>query len=218
MLLHKKNDRREASSDVGDAIRRIRRGSLRLTLESEQELRADEDAANRQFEARLKSALRRAIAVSGQRDLKILVGHGPSIGAPREGRDDFLCAGRLVGGRRGLADEQPAAAGRIVASPPWRTRLRKRGAGNRHTGNTRLAIAGPVRIATQGRVEQIFEERRGLLEEIHLNQMGAGLHRHAELKRLLDFLGPLLPAALSRIPARRRSTLQTLARSRLTSS
>ena len=131
--------------EVGDAIRRIRRDGLRLTLEAEQKLRADEDAANRQFEARLKACLSRAIAVPGQRDLKIVVGNGPSIGAPRERRDDLPGAGGLVGGRRGLADEQPAAAGRIVD--------RRRGgrvrAGDRHAGNARLAVAGPIGISTQ---------------------------------------------------------------------
>ena len=55
MLLHRKNERREASSKSRDAIRRIRRGRLRLTLEAEQKLRAHEDAANRQLEARLES-------------------------------------------------------------------------------------------------------------------------------------------------------------------
>ena len=36
---------------VGDAIRRIRRRALRLTLEPEQEVRADEDAADRELES-----------------------------------------------------------------------------------------------------------------------------------------------------------------------
>ena len=93
--------------EIGDAIRRIRRRALRLTLEAEQELRAHEDAANRQLEARLEAALRprrRGIEPSG--DLRSSSVDRPSIGAPRERRDDLLGARRFVRGGRRPADEQ----------------------------------------------------------------------------------------------------------------
>src|SRR5204862_394578 len=62
---------------VADAIRRIRRGALRLAFEPEQKLRADENAAERELDAgfeRRRAALLRAFAEPGERTPQVLVG------------------------------------------------------------------------------------------------------------------------------------------------
>ena len=115
----------------------------------------------------------------------------------------FLAQGASSAADAGLADEHAGGgwASRFVAAASDAVRL-----GNRHARNTRLAVSGPIGIAPQVRVEQVFEQRRGLLDEIHLNQMRAGLHRHAELQRLQDvFRARLLRSRAFANSARRPS-------------
>ena len=100
------------------------------------------------------------------------------------------CVLSLSGDRGRSADEQTAAAGRVAGRCVSRSRPGLR-AGNRHTGNRRLAV-GSVRIATQVRVEQIFDIGRGRCGEVHLHQMRAGRDRHTEPHALQDLLVPLV--------------------------
>ena len=153
-------------------------------------------------------AVRRAIAVGRQRRLKIVVGHRPAIRAARQRRDDLSSRTRphrrlprrSAGRAKPRAARQDAPAARRIANR-CRRRLR---AGDRHAGNFGLAAAGPVGISTQRRVEQVFDERRGLRGEVHLHQMRAGLHRHAELQQLEDLLVAVLARIVARLRRRRR--------------
>ena len=80
---------------------------------------------------------------------------------------------------------------------------------------------GPWRLIgfpAQVRVEQVFDERRGLGDEIHLNQMRAGLYRNAEPKRFQDHLVPVFRSPRPANCGPLSVFVQTLASSMLTSS
>ena len=114
MLLHRKNDSRDASS------RSLRRYGVfgatvgGLALDPEEELRADAGCCERHLDARLEAASLRAGRDTGERRLQIGVGDRTPIGAARERRDDRLGAALSSAGRRGLADEHAAAARRVA--------------------------------------------------------------------------------------------------------
>ena len=173
---------------VGYRVGRARRDRGRLVLEPEQEAWADQDAAHRQLDARLEAAARRAVAVQAEGDLQVGVAHRAPPGASRQRRDDGTGARRLLGGGGRDADEQLAAAGRLADGDGVGKRPR-----DRHAGDHRLAVRGPVRVAAQIRVEKVLDVGRGPGREVHLDEARAGGHRRVEPHALQDQPVALVP-------------------------
>ena len=186
MLLHRKNESRDASSRsltrYGDAGRHARR----IALDAEQELRADEQAAQRALDARARTCRPRALrdrtraAVRGRpaapdagrrgcaSDVRMRVAHAASATA----------GGRHVksGSRAGDVPAGTADAGAPASGPSISTL--RRWAPSRVSG-----MFTPDGIRAQERQARRLVERRGAIDEGHDDVALAGLHRHAQVPR-----------------------------------
>ena len=178
---------------VGYGVGRTGLDRGRLVLEPEQEARADQDAAHGQLDTCLEAAPCRPVAVQAERDPEVGVGHRAPPGAPRQRRDHGARAGLLLGRGSRRADEQPAAAGRVSYGDGVGKRP-----GDRHAGDDRLAVRGPVRVPAQVRIEQVLDVGGGLGGEVNTHEARAGGHRRLESHALQD-----QPVALVAAHARR---------------
>ena len=89
MLLHRKKERRDASSR--SLIRKAAPAatSARVALDAKQKLRADEQTLERALDAPRRTRLPRGLLVERQQILDVGVGHRPPVGAAREREQDL---------------------------------------------------------------------------------------------------------------------------------
>ena len=157
----------------------------------------------RHLDARFETAAGRTAAIRRERRLQIFFGDRAAVRAARQRRDDLSCARlalisrlprrRAGAAKAGSAGKNAPAARRITNGRRFWLRT-----GDRHAGNSGIAAAVAIGLATQRRVEQIFDKRRRLRREVHLHQVRSGLDRHAELQQLEDFLGSILARIVTR--------------------
>ena len=79
MLLHRKNDRRDANSNVVDWIGGPRRNARRIAFDVEQKLRIHQDRAERHFDAGFEVAFGAPCAIELHRRFQILFVDRPPI-------------------------------------------------------------------------------------------------------------------------------------------
>ena len=110
MLLQRKNDNRDASSRPLRAYTLPGRTGW-IAFDAEQEARVDEDALERELDARVEAALPSPGAVEAEQRVDVCRRDRPAIRTPGERGENLPGAAFLVGPTRRPADEDPAAAG-----------------------------------------------------------------------------------------------------------
>ena len=103
MLLHRKNESRDARSMSLSRYDRARQRVRRLALDAEQEARRRQHAPQRSLDAGVESVFGLARAIEREQRVEILFGHRTAIGATREPRQDRPRTA-LVGRRRRRQD------------------------------------------------------------------------------------------------------------------
>ncbi len=123
MLLHRKNDRREASSISVSGNAEPGATDARVALDSEQKLRARQEPFDGGLDARLETVLLAAAFVESEQLAEIVLGLRAAIRAPCKLRQDLLraCGLGAFGGRlttvSRLTYEDPLRATRRFPSP-----------------------------------------------------------------------------------------------------
>ena len=96
MLLHRKNDRRDASSTSGDAIGRARLHAGGIGFDAKQKIGADEQPLERRADAGFEVALGAPGLVEAEQRLHVVVRRRPAIRAPRQRRENLRRARRFL--------------------------------------------------------------------------------------------------------------------------
>ena len=106
MLLHRKNESREASSRSLMRYDAAGGGVLRIGFDAEQELRVDQHGAQRSPDSRIEISVGPPLAIQRHRPLDLRFRDRPAIGAPHQRRRESssrtrssLCGVRAVAGR-----------------------------------------------------------------------------------------------------------------------
>ena len=103
--------------EVADAVVGVRRRARRVPLDAEEELRADQQPADRHLDAGVEAAAVAAALVEVDQTVHVLTVDRPAERAPREGREDVPRARGLFIDRRaggGPARQDPLPARRLV--------------------------------------------------------------------------------------------------------
>ena len=166
---------------VADVVRGDGPAAVGIELDPEQELRVDENRAQRAAYAGVEVAARPALPVERHRAVEVRVRHRPPIGPPHQRGEDLPRAAFLLARLRRPAHEQPLAA-RRVAHP-----LRGVGPGDRHLvdGRGQPGVPGLVEVRLPGPALGLHQ-RRGALQERDAEVVGAGGHRGAHLQVAVD--------------------------------
>ena len=99
--------------EIADAIGRPGRDAGRVLFDAEQELRVHQHGAQGHLDPRVEVSLRARLPVELHRLLEVRVGDRPPIRPAHQRGEDAPGTGFLLARPRRLADEDPAAAGRV---------------------------------------------------------------------------------------------------------
>ena len=171
-------EKRQAGSQLEVAYRVRAAGDVqRIQLYAEEELRIDEDRAERSLDAAVEVARRAPFAVEGQRPFEILHGNGPAVGAAHQGREDLPRARFFVGRPVRPADEDAVAARRLGGA------LRRVRSGHRHLvdGGRLAGMPCLVEVRLQG-LALGLGHRVSVPRERDAELVGTRGDRHAHLQ------------------------------------
>ncbi len=173
MLLHRKNDSRDASSRSLTVVDAARRHARRIGLRPEQELGTRQNQPQRVFDARFKaSALIAPRLIETQQRFHVAVGHRPPVCPPRQRGQNLLRARHFVGRIGGRTNKYPPPAGG-VARPggfEWPRHL--------HVIDQRDAVhVLQIQIARE-RLQRLVRFRRIAPQERHRDIVRPRLHMH----------------------------------------
>ena len=163
--------------DVGDAVGRARRDARRVRFDAEEELRVHQHRAQGHLDPRVEVPLRAGLPVQLHRLPEVRVDDRPPVGPAHERAEDppgtrFLFARFLR-----LADEDPAAAGRVAVA------LGVIRPGDRDLVDRRRDAGVPVHVV-MGLVGLSLglQQRGGILQERHAEIVRAGRRPDAGLQ------------------------------------
>ncbi len=164
--------------DVGDAVGRVRRDAGRVRFDAEEELRVHQHRAQGHLDPRVEVPLLhghcRYNSIGLRRSASI---DRPPVGPAHERGEDAPGTRFLLARCLRLADEDPAAAGRVSVSlgvirPGDRDLVERR----RDAGVPVHVVVGLVRLALG------LQQRGGILQERHAEIVRAGRHPEAGLQ------------------------------------
>ena len=172
MLLQMKKDRREASSR-SETRYAVPAADVRgLTLDAEEELRADEQPLERLLDAEVEAAFFASALVERQQVPDVRLGHRAAVRAARERGKNPARTGSSSAADARPADEDAPPARRIA------------GAGDVVGTADRHAVDGRLRAAAaHAGAKRRLVARFGALHERDTNQLRAGLQRQRKLQR-----------------------------------
>ena len=191
MLLHRKNDSREASSRSLTRCGRARLESA-VFLDAEHERRAGEDATQRQLDAGVEGPLLPPCLVEREHARHVRLRHRPTERAARERRDDLRRARLFLAATRRAAGEDALAARRLAGA----RRIERTGDGQRFDVRPAGRIVGAGGAAKER--PQPLRARADLAHERGADRVRTRGHRHAHLQSRIDrvhAVGDARPAA-----------------------
>ena len=162
--------------EVVDAVQRVRRRAGWIALDSEQELRADEQPFDCPLNAGIES-LRATGLVKRQQPGDVVVRRGTTVGAAGEAGEDASRARGFIRGTRRFTREDPFATRRLARTG------RRVGTADRQGAQVRLhpCVAAGASVGTEERQPRRLGRRRGLPQECHRHRAWARSDRHAHV-------------------------------------
>ena len=190
MLLHRKNDSREASSR---SVIRSSLGGRRFRAEDELRIRQD------QTEALLDAGLESLAAsrfVTGEHGTHVGLSHRTTIRAPRQRRQDGPGTGRFVDGALWTAAEHPAAARRVARTGRIEWSRHREVIDERQAVHVLKVVVALVRLQRLVRLGSVAAVER------HPHHVRAGFDLDPRLQPLVDHVG-----GFGHVPIRREVVL-----------
>ena len=187
MLLQRKNDRRDASSTIGDSVDLAGLDAVGRALEAKHELGRREDPAQRHLDAGVEPALLASRGVEVHQRRELLAVDGVAERARRERLDDLPARTALPRARWRAGRRRCAAASRVSPTPVTAIRPRHGHAREvRHERPIGIAVDGGLEQAELERLNDVLDGRVILLDERRADRVRAGFDGHSDRGARLD--------------------------------